>query len=53
MSFSTSQSGGMIAGAAAQFLASPTDLIKVRLQMEGKRVLEGHTPRSVRPVRRS
>ena len=37
----------MIAGAGGQFLASPTDLVKVRLQVEGKRVLEGHPPRSV------
>ena len=37
--------GGMISGAAAQFLASPTDLVKVRLQMEGRRVLEGKSPR--------
>lgn len=32
---------GMIAGACAQFLASPTDLIKIRLQAEGKKLLEG------------
>lgn len=36
---------GMSAGAAAQFLASPTDLVKVQMQMEGKRLLEGHTKR--------
>ena len=36
---------GMIAGAAAQFLASPTDLVKVHMQMEGKRQLEGLKPR--------
>ena len=36
---------GMMAGAMAQFLASPTDLVKVRLQMEGKRVLQGLEPR--------
>lgn len=36
---------GMIAGAMAQYIASPTDLVKIRLQMEGKRVLEGKTPR--------
>lgn len=35
----------MSAGAAAQFLASPTDLVKVQMQMEGKRLLEGHTKR--------
>ena len=37
---------GMIAGAMGQFLASPTDLVKVRLQMEGRRVLDGCKPRS-------
>lgn len=36
---------GMLAGALAQFLASPTDLVKVRLQMEGQRVHEGLEPR--------
>ncbi|NWX37653.1 UCP4 protein, partial [Notiomystis cincta] len=33
--------GGMIAGAIGQFFASPTDLVKVQMQMEGKRKLEG------------
>ena len=36
---------GMISGAAAQFLASPMDLVKIQLQTEGKRILEGHKPR--------
>ena len=36
---------GMISGAAAQFLASPTDLVKVHMQMEGRRQLEGLKPR--------
>ena len=36
---------GMVSGAAAQFLASPTDLVKVHMQMEGKRQLEGLKPR--------
>lgn len=36
---------GMAAGAAGQFLASPTDLIKVRMQMDGRRKLEGLKPR--------
>ena len=35
----------MIAGSSAQFIASPTDLVKVRLQVEGKRVLEGKPAR--------
>ncbi|KAK3090378.1 hypothetical protein FSP39_011327 [Pinctada imbricata] len=33
--------GGLTAGALAQFIASPTDLVKVQLQMEGRRRLEG------------
>ncbi|XP_029426073.1 mitochondrial uncoupling protein 4 isoform X2 [Nannospalax galili] len=33
--------GGMMAGVIGQFLANPTDLVKVQLQMEGKRKLEG------------
>ena len=37
---------GMLAGGAGQFLASPTDRVKVILQMEGRRVLDGHKPRS-------
>ena len=39
---------GMTAGAFGQFIASPTDLVKVQMQMEGKRVLiEGRQPRYV------
>jgi solute carrier family 25 uncoupling protein 27 len=37
----------MISGAMGQFLASPTDLVKIRLQMEGRRVLDGLKPRWV------
>lgn len=37
--------GGVSAGAFAQFIASPTDLLKVQLQMEGKRRLLGLPPR--------
>uniref|UniRef100_A0A8I5NTR8 Solute carrier family 25 member 27 n=1 Tax=Papio anubis TaxID=9555 RepID=A0A8I5NTR8_PAPAN len=33
--------GGMMAGVIGQFLANPTDLVKVQMQMEGKRKLEG------------
>ncbi|KAJ8319475.1 hypothetical protein KUTeg_004566 [Tegillarca granosa] len=29
--------GGLVAGAAGQFFASPTDLVKVQMQMEGRR----------------
>ena len=36
---------GLTAGALAQFIASPTDLVKVQMQMEGRRRLEGHSPR--------
>ena len=35
----------MSAGALGQFMASPTDLVKVQIQMEGKRRLEGKPPR--------
>ncbi len=38
---------GILGGAIAQFLASPTDLVKVHLQMEGRRRLEGLPPRQV------
>ncbi|KAG7460911.1 hypothetical protein MATL_G00203850 [Megalops atlanticus] len=37
--------GGMAAGALGQFMASPTDLVKVQMQMEGRRRLEGKPPR--------
>jgi len=37
--------GGIFVGGAAQFLASPADLVKVQLQMEGRRRLEGKPPR--------
>lgn len=36
---------GMLSGAMGQFLASPTDLVKIRLQMEGRRQLDGLKPR--------
>ena len=36
---------GLTAGAVAQFIASPTDLVKIHMQMEGKLRLEGHPPR--------
>jgi solute carrier family 25 uncoupling protein 27 len=36
---------GLSAGAAAQFIASPTDLIKVQMQMEGRKLLDGKLPR--------
>eukprot|EP00112_Aurelia_sp_Birch-Aquarium-sp1_P016134 Seg3632.1 transcript_id=Seg3632.1/GoldUCD/mRNA.D3Y31 product="Mitochondrial uncoupling protein 4" protein_id=Seg3632.1/GoldUCD/D3Y31 len=39
--------GGLSAGAAAQFIASPTDLVKVQMQTEGRRMLEGK-PRRIK-----
>ena len=36
----------MSAGALGQFMASPTDLVKVQIQMDGKRRLEGKPPRA-------
>lgn len=39
--------GGMSSGAIGQFLASPTDLVKVQMQMEGRRILEGKPPKYV------
>merc|ERR1719431_1767637 len=36
---------GMLAGGIGQFMASPTDLIKTQIQMEGKRRLLGKPPR--------
>ncbi|KAL0279389.1 UNVERIFIED_CONTAM: hypothetical protein PYX00_000963 [Menopon gallinae] len=36
---------GATSGAVAQFLASPADLVKVQIQMEGKRRLLGFKPR--------
>lgn len=37
--------GAMVAGAIGQFFASPTDLVKVQMQMEGRRRVEGKPPR--------
>lgn len=36
---------GVTAGSVAQWLASPADLVKVQIQMEGKRRLMGLPPR--------
>lgn len=38
-------SSGIIAGSLGQFIASPTDLIKVQMQMEGMKVLQGQPRR--------
>ncbi len=35
----------MSAGAFGQFVASPTDLVKTQIQMEGRRRLQGKPPR--------
>ena len=35
---------GMSAGAAGQFIANPTDVVKVQMQMDGKRVAQGKKP---------
>ena len=42
--------GGMASGGFGQFLASPTDLVKVQMQMEGRRILEGKSPRYKWPL---
>ena len=36
---------GMSAGAIGQFVATPTDLVKVQMQIEGKRIARGEAPR--------
>jgi solute carrier family 25 uncoupling protein 27 len=35
----------MGAGAFGQFFANPTDLVKVQMQLDGKRIAAGHAPR--------
>ncbi|KAG5675435.1 hypothetical protein PVAND_005339 [Polypedilum vanderplanki] len=45
MTLGKSAIAGVSAGALAQFLASPADLVKVHVQMEGKRRLMGLEPR--------
>jgi len=46
--FRKSAMSGVTSGVLAQFFASPTDLIKVQIQMEGKRRLLGKSPRFVK-----
>ena len=36
---------GMTAGALGQFIASPTDLVKVQMQLEGKSIVMGNPPK--------
>ena len=38
--------GGLVAGSLGQLVASPMDLVKVQMQMDGRRVLEGKAPRA-------
>lgn len=45
MTLGKSAIAGVSAGALAQFLASPADLVKVHVQMEGRRRLQGLEPR--------
>ncbi|XP_050671089.1 mitochondrial uncoupling protein 4 [Leptidea sinapis] len=37
--------GGLAAGSLAQLIASPTDLVKIQMQAEGRRILQGKPPR--------
>ncbi|XP_059045426.1 mitochondrial uncoupling protein 4 [Achroia grisella] len=37
--------GGLVAGSLAQLIASPTDLVKVQMQAEGRRLIQGKPPR--------
>ncbi|XP_026317549.1 mitochondrial uncoupling protein 4 isoform X2 [Hyposmocoma kahamanoa] len=37
--------GGLAAGSLAQLIASPTDLVKVQMQAEGRRIQQGKPPR--------
>ncbi|XP_013200005.1 mitochondrial uncoupling protein 4 [Amyelois transitella] len=45
MSLGAASVGGLISGSLAQLIASPTDLVKVQMQAEGRRVLQGQAPR--------
>ena len=36
---------GMLAGALGQFFASPTDRVKVQMQLDGKHIAAGGAPR--------
>lgn len=36
---------GLFCGGAGQLLANPFDLVKVQMQAEGKRIMQGHPPR--------
>ncbi|XP_023943455.1 mitochondrial uncoupling protein 4 [Bicyclus anynana] len=45
VSLAAASIGGLAAGSLAQLVASPTDLVKVQMQAEGRRVLQGKPPR--------
>ena len=45
-SFLKAMGCGALAGGSAQLFASPADLIKIQLQMEGRRRAEGLPPKS-------
>ncbi|KAL0892931.1 hypothetical protein ABMA27_014603 [Loxostege sticticalis] len=45
VSLASASIGGLAAGSLAQLIASPTDLVKVQMQAEGRRVLQGRQPR--------
>ena len=42
--FRQAAGAGLLAGGLGQLLASPADLVKVQMQMEGRRRLQGHKP---------
>ncbi|XP_028158359.1 mitochondrial uncoupling protein 4 [Ostrinia nubilalis] len=44
-SLASASIGGLAAGSLAQLIASPTDLVKVQMQSEGRRVVQGFAPR--------
>ncbi|CAG9584407.1 unnamed protein product [Danaus chrysippus] len=45
VSLAVASIGGLAAGSLAQLIASPTDLVKVQMQAEGRRVLQGRPKR--------
>nr|CAD7202684.1 unnamed protein product [Timema douglasi] len=49
--FRKSAVNGMFSGVVAQFLANPADLVKIQMQMEGKRRLMGKPPRIASPLK--
>lgn len=45
LNFRKSLATGLLSGGVAQFVASPADLVKVQMQMEGLRKLQNLPPR--------